>query len=177
MNEISVKQELLTISERLVDLSEELDRSHEAKDESGYANVTKELRELGDQLVDYLEMTEGDDCAFAHFSLGSLCAMLGYQNQAEKSYREALEHWPDHVGLLNELFDCLMEQNKYAPAKEIIERSIQHGGETPIILQNYAVVLAHLKKLSEAKVVMFNCMAKFPEDPRSRELLDTLEGG
>ncbi|MEX1122614.1 MAG: tetratricopeptide repeat protein, partial [Balneolales bacterium] len=160
MNETPVKQQLLSISERLVDLSEKLDQLREAEDETGYAALTKELRDIGDSLVDYLKTVEGDDRTFTHFTLGSLCSMMGYMHQAENSYREALAGWPDHVGLLNELFDCLMEQNKYAPAKEIIERSIRHGGETPTILQNYAVVLTHLKKLNEAKVVMFNCMAK-----------------
>ncbi|MEX1137454.1 MAG: hypothetical protein WEB89_11165 [Balneolales bacterium] len=171
-----MKQELLAISERLVDISEELDRLTDENDEQAHAILVKELRGIGDTLVDYLKTAEDDDRAFIHFSLGSLCSMLGYHNQAEKSYLEALKQWPDHVGLLNELFDCLMEQKKYAPARDIIEKSILHGGETPIILQNYAIVLAHLKKLNEAKVVMFNCMAKFPADQRSKELLSTLEG-
>ena len=177
MKETTAKQELLAISERLVDLSEELDRLREAGDESGYSTVTKQLRDIGDELVGYTKTTEGDDLAYTHFALGSLCSMLGYLHQAEKSYREALAYWPDHIGLLNELFDCLMDQNKYAPAKEVIEKSIEHGGETPIIMQNYAVVLTHLKKLNEAKVVLFNCMAKFPGDQRTRELMNTLEGG
>lgn len=174
MTGTSVKQELLAISERLVDLSDELDRLREAKDETGYAKIIRELRGFGDRLVDHLKSVEGDDRAFANFSLGSLCSILGYLHQAEKSYRDALEHWPDHVGLLNELFDCLMEQKKYGPAKTIIEKSIKHGGETPVILQNYAVVLTHLKKLDEAKIVMFNCMAKFPDNARSRELLESI---
>ncbi|MEX0928490.1 MAG: hypothetical protein WD266_11110 [Balneolales bacterium] len=177
MNKSSVKQELLAISERLVDASDELDRLRENGEEASYAALTKELGVLGDKLVDYLKDVEGDDRAFTHFSLGSLCSMLGYLHQAELSYRSALEQWPDHVGLLNELFDCLMEQRKYAPAKRVIENSIRCGGETPVILQNYAVVLAHLKKLSEAKVVMFNCLAKFPADERSHELLEALENG
>lgn len=176
MQQPSVKQQLLAISERLVDISDELDHLDEEKDESAYAALVKELRETGDQLVEYLDTVQGDDRAFTHFSLGSLCSMLGYIQQAEKSYREALEHWPDHVGLLNEFFDCLMEQKKYAEAKEVIEKSIQHGGEIPPILQNYAVVLAHLEKNDEAKVTLFNCMAKFPGDQRTRELLEALEG-
>ncbi|MEX0685809.1 MAG: tetratricopeptide repeat protein [Balneolales bacterium] len=177
MNETSVKQELLAVSERLVDLSDELDRLREAGNDSGYSLITKQLRDIGDQLIDYTKFTEGDDRAYTYFSLGSLCSMLGYHQQAEKSYREALTQWPDHVGLLNEMFDCLMEQHKYAPAKDIIENSIRHGGETPIILQNYAVVLTHLKKLNEARIVLFNCMAKFPGDQPTIDLLKTLEGG
>ena len=169
------KQELITLSEEIVDISEALDQATENVDEHTYAARYKRLREIGEILVDAIEKIEGHDLAYARFMLGSVCNMLGYWAQAEEAYIKALEYWPDHVGLLNELFEAQMEQRKYTDAKETIERSIKHGGETPVILQNYAAVLVQLKELKQAKIVMINCVARFPDDAQSRQLLDQLE--
>lgn len=171
----NLKEQLLEVSERLVDLSEELETAVESEDEARYNKLHRELRDKGDFLVEVIEIAEGDDLAYAQFVMGSLCTMLGYWGQAEESYRKALTHWPDHIGILNELFDALVQQKKYAPAKEIIEQRIKYGGETPIILQNYAAIMVHLHKLDEAKIIMMNCIAKFPDDQESRNFLHQLE--
>ncbi len=175
MTSSPTKQELIELSEEIVDISEALDQAGENDDDRNYQTQYNRLREIGEILMDGIESLEGDDLAYARFMLGSVCNMLGYWVQAEEAYTKALEYWPDHVGLLNELFEAQMEQRKYEAAKETIEMSIEHGGETPVILQNYAAVLIHLKQVNKAKVVMINCVAKFPDDQQSRELLHQLE--
>ncbi len=163
------------LSEEIVDLSDQMDEAHARHDEGTVHQCTRRLRRIGDELVDFLERAEGNDLVFTRFMMGSVCSLLGFWKQAEESYRKALLDWPDHVGLLNELFDALVAQKKYAEAEEVIGKSIRHGGETPLILRNDAAVLVHQKKLDEAKVVMFNCIAKFPNDMESRHFLEKLE--
>ncbi|MDG5766830.1 tetratricopeptide repeat protein [Balneolales bacterium ANBcel1] len=171
----SLKDRLLQLSEQIVDLSDEMDRADENEDERTLQSSVRSLRAIGDELVDYLSRASGDDLAFSHFMMGSVCSLLGFWQRAEESYRSALAHWPDHVGILNELFDALVARKKYGEAEEVIRSSIRHGGETPLILRNYAAVLVHQKKLNEAKIVMFNCIARFPDDQESRVFLDKLE--
>lgn len=175
MADTPTKEELVELSEEIVDISEYLDQAEENRDDKTYTRHHNRLRQIGDILVDAVERLEGDDLAYARFMLGSVCNMLGFWKQAEEAYTKALEHWPDHVGLLNELFEAQMEQRKYESARKTIEKSIEHGGETPVILQNYAAVLIHLKEVNKAKITMINCVAKFPEDADSRELLNQLE--
>ena len=170
-----MKNTLITLSEEIVDLSDQMDEADARSDERTVHGCVQRLRRIGDELVDYLEKTDGNDLVFTRFMMGTVCSLLGYWKQAEESYRKALADWPDHVGLLNELFDALVAQRKYAEAEEVIRQSIRHGGETPLVLRNHAAVLVHQKKLSEAKVVMFNCIAKFPNDKESRLFLDKLE--
>jgi len=170
-----VKNRLIQLSEEIVDLSEMLEAAEAGKEEQKAHASARRLREIGDELVDHLADTTGDDLAFARFMMGTVCSLLGFWNNAEMSYRDALSHWPDHVGILNELFDALAAQNKYAEAEEVITKSIKYGGETPLILRNYAAVLVHQKKLNEAKVVMINCIARFPDDQESRKFLQMLE--
>jgi len=172
---LPVKQKLLHLSEQIVDLSDEMDRADADEQEDRLHQAMQQLRRIGDQLVDYIEQTSGDDHAYAHFMMGSVCSLLGFWQRAEESYRIALESWPDHVGLLNELFDALVAQTKYAEAEPVIRSSIRHGGATPFILRNHAAVLVHLKRLNEARIVMFNCIARFPGDEESRDFLEKLE--
>ena len=171
----SVKQSLIVLSEKIVDLSDKMDAAEADNDDRLLHQAMKELRSIGDQLVDYQERTSGDDQAFSRFMMGSVCSLLGFWSQAESSYRTALQYWPDHVGLLNELFDALVAQRKYHEAELAIRKSISYGGETPLILRNLAAVLVHQKKLNEARVVMFNCIAKFPDDAESRAFLEKLD--
>ena len=176
-NASSLKESLLALSEEIVDLSEKMDAADAEGDEKKLHQAVNELRAIGDQLVDYQEQTTGDDQAFCRFMMGSVCSLLGFWSQAESSYRKALQYWPEHVGLLNELFDALAAQRKYGEAESVIRRSIDHGGETPLIMRNLAAVLVHQKKLNEAKIVMLNCIAKFPDDEESRVFLKKLESG
>ncbi len=170
-----LKPRLLTLSEEIVDLSERLEQAEAGSDDRKAHHCVKRLRSIGDELVDCLEHAGGDDLAFARFMMGSVCSLLGFWEQAESSYRAALETWPDHVGLLNELFDALVAQRKYAEAETVIRQSIRHGGETPLILRNLAAVLVYLKRINEARIVMINCTARFPGDEESRTFLKQLD--
>jgi tetratricopeptide (TPR) repeat protein len=170
-----LKSRLLALSEEIVDLSDRLDKAEAGSDDRLAHTCVKRLRAIGDELVDHLEQAGGDDLAFAQFMMGSVCSLLGFWKQAESSYRRALETWPGHVGLLNELFDALVAQRKYDDAEPVIRESIRHGGETPLILRNLAAVLVHLKRINEAKLVMINCTARFPDDLESRSFLKQLD--
>ncbi len=170
-----IKKELIEESEYLVDLTEALDDAIEKNDEAASKEVIEKLDVFGSKLVQKLEMLEGDDKAYANFMLGSLCSTLRMWPQAEDAYKNALNHWPDHVGLLNELFISLVEQENYPEACEVIEKSIKHGGETPDVLQNYAVVLVRLDRMDEAKIQLINGMAKFPQDSGLQVLLNEIE--
>jgi tetratricopeptide (TPR) repeat protein len=171
-----LKPRLLELSEEIVDLSDQLEAAGPEKDDRLAHRCVNRLRGIGDELVGHLDSAEGDDLTYAHFMMGSVCSLLGFWSQAESSYRKALESWPDHVGLLNELFDALVALRKYGEAEIVIRQSIRHGGETPLILRNLAAVLVHLKKFSEAKLVMITCTARFPGDAESRDFLRQLEG-
>ncbi len=170
-----LKPRLLTLSEEIVDLSDRLDAAGAGKDDRMAHKCVLRLRDIGDELVDHLAGAGGDDLAFAQFMMGSVCSLLGFWHQAESSYRDALQTWPDHVGLLNELFDALVAQRKFGEAEPVIRESIRHGGETPLILRNLAAVLVHLKRVNEAKLVMINCIARFPDDVESRSFLKQLD--
>ena len=170
-----LKPRLLALSEEIVDLSDQMEAAEAEKDDRLAHQCAKRLRRIGDELVDHLEQAVGDDLAYARFMMGSVCSLLGFWEQAELSYRGALEAWPDHLGLLNELFDALAAQRKYGEAETVIRQSIHHGGETPLLLRNLAAVLVHLKRINEAKVVMITCTARFPDDPESRAFLKQLE--
>ncbi|TVQ71990.1 MAG: hypothetical protein EA363_05220 [Balneolaceae bacterium] len=170
-----LKPRLLALSEEIVDLSDRLEEAEAANEDREAHHCVKRLRSIGDELVDCLEQAAGDDLAFARFMMGSVCSLLGFWEQAESSYRGALETWPDHVGLLNELFDALVAQRKYAEAETVIRQSIRHGGETPLILRNLAAVLVHLKRINEARIMMINCTARFPDDVEGRAFLKQLD--
>ncbi len=175
MADKSIKDQLLELSEKVVDLSEEMETAESANKDRTYASLAKELRMIGDEVLAIQELAKNDDLAYSQFIMGSICALLGYWSQAEEEYRKALKHWPDHIGILNELFDALVQQKKYQDAKEIIELSIKYGGETPIIMQNYAAIMVHLHQLDQAKIIMMNCIAKFPDDLESKQFLHQLE--
>ncbi|HKJ46375.1 MAG TPA: hypothetical protein VJ991_11160 [Balneolales bacterium] len=171
----TIKEQLLQESEKLVDLSEALEGAIEQNNQEAADKIIHELDAMGSKLVQQLEEVEGDDLAYVNFMLGSLCSVLRMWPQAEDSYYKALDQWPDHVGILNELFLSLYAQEKYEAAEDIIKKSIEHGGETPDVLQNYAAVLVKRDHLAEAKVVLFNSMAKFPDDQETREMLGELD--
>lgn len=174
-SEKTIKDQLLQESETLVDLSDELEEAIKKNDQNAADEVIHQLDAMGSVLVKRLDKLEGDDLAYANFMLGSLCTTLRMWPQAEESYKKAMDHWPDHVGILNELFLSLYEQDKYKEAEDIIKRSIEYGGETPDVLQNFAAVLVKLDRLEEAKVVLFNCTAKFPDDEESKTMLEVLD--
>lgn len=170
-----IKKELVERSEELVDLIEGFEQGIRDNDEEACRDISHKLDQIGFYLVDLIPKLSGDDYAYAQFMMGSLCSVLRMWPQADEAYREALDHWPDHVGLLNEYFICLMELERYDDALSVIEQSIKHGGETPDVLQNKAAALARLGKISEAKVVLINSSARFPNDTETREMLVELD--
>jgi len=174
-SEKKIKEELISKSEELVDLIEGFEEGIRQNDEEACRKISHQLDQIGFYLVDLIPKLSGDDFAYAQFMMGSLCSVLQMWPQAEEAYRKALEQWPDHVGLLNEYFICLMELEKYEEALSVIKRSIRHGGETPDVLQNQAAVLARMGKKDEAKVVLINSSAKFPNDTETREMLAELD--
>jgi tetratricopeptide (TPR) repeat protein len=170
-----LKPRLLELSEEIVEISDRLDELEFDENSSERYELFSTLRQMGDQLVEWREKTDGDDLAYLNFMLGSVCALLGYYRKAEEAYDMALSHWPDHVGILNEAFDVLIELGKHQKAKEFIERSIRYGGETPDVLYNYASLTAHMGDISEAKIILINTLAKFPGDQGCRALLEELD--
>lgn len=169
------KQQLLDDSEHLVDLIYALEEAIERNDEGTSKALITEMDGLGGKLVDLIPALKGDDLAYAQFMLGSLCSALRMWPEAEKAYRLALDHWPDHVGILNELFTCLMQVEKYDEARKMLERSMEAGGETPELLQHYAAVQVRLDNIAGAKITLINCMARYPEDNHTKELMQEIE--
>lgn len=175
MSELSLKPILIALSDKIVDLSERIESDDAGIEDIDRKEARAELRKIGDELVGFLPRAQGEDRAFLHFMLGSLCSTLDLWEKADVAYAEARRTWPDHVGLLNEHFYCLMQLDRFADALVAIEASIRHGGETPDVLQNKATVLVHLDRLPEAKAVMFSCIAKFPNDAESARFLRELD--
>jgi lipoprotein NlpI len=171
----ALKPLLLALSEQVVDLGERISGGDPNRSDADRALARLDLKAIGDKLVGFVSDTEGDDRAFLHFMLGSVCSYLELWEKADHAYTEAVSHWPDHVGLRNEHFYALMRLERYDRALEAVEASIRHGGETPDVLQNQAVALAYLGRLGEAKAVMFRCIAKFPNDAGAAETLRELD--
>ncbi len=170
-----VKKRLLELSEEIVDLSDSLDELEFESDFKKELEIRNRLHVIGDELAGIQEDFTGDDETFAHFALGSVCSLLKKWDKAEYAYKEALKHWPDHVGILNELFDCLVERRKLEEAREVIEKSIKHGGETPDVLYNFASLVSHMGNTDEAKVILINALARFPNDKGCKALLMELD--
>jgi len=169
------KSKLINISERIVDFIDSIEQTDPQENPNKIRKASKELHHIGDELLIQKSSAAGADLAFINFMLGSVCYQLGYLEKAEESYREALLQWPDHVGILNELFLTLVDMKKFADAYSVIQDSIKIGGETPDVLQNMASVLVHLNRLPEAKAVLFNCISKFPNDQESQDFLNQLD--
>ncbi len=169
------KDTLLAISEKVVDFSEELDALDFSDDNARKHEIRQELRKIADQTLEIRSDVKGDDYAYASFILGSICSILGFWLKAEEAYDEALEIWPDHVGLLNEAFEVQVELDNYSKAKKFIKASIKHGGETPDVLFNLASLQAHYGFKNEARITLINALAKFPNDDGCKELLKQLD--
>jgi tetratricopeptide (TPR) repeat protein len=171
----ALKPVLLALSERVVDLGERIERENPDQSDAGRALARLDLKSIGDTLVGLIPDAHGDDRAYLHFMLGSVCTYLELWDKADHAYAQAVLHWPDHVGLRNEHYYALMKLERYDRALEAVEASIRHGGETPDVLRNHAVALAYLNRLGEAKAVMFRCIAKFPNDAGAAETLRELD--
>ena len=170
-----IKTYLLEKSEYLVDLIDALEDAVSKNDEAVSTETVKELNKLGNELVELLLNLQGDDKAYASFMLGSLCSSLRMWAEAEDAYLQALETWPDHVGILNELFVSQYELAKYKEAKSTIEKSIEHGGETAEMIHNLAASTWQMGNRAEAKMILFNAMAKFPRERMIYELMNDFD--
>ena len=171
------KEQLLKLTEEIVELSDKLDELEFEEQSKERFVVFRRLREIGDELLGHKETAEGDDLAFTNFALGSVASLLGYNDKAEEAYDKALEHWPDHIGILNEAYHLLIEAGKHKKAKSYIERSMKHGGETPDIMYNYASLTAHMGDINEARIILINALARFPHDRGCKALLEQIESG
>lgn len=175
MNDNTLKKQLLVMSEEVVDLSDQMQHADTQKDEQLRHHASERLRHLGGELLEVSAKARGDDLAFAQFVTGSVCSLLGYWQKAEESYRAALQHWPDHVGILNELFDALVVLKKYEEALVVVRSSMKHGGETPLLMRNHASVLVHLGRIAEARVELIKATARYPDNRECRSWLAMIE--
>lgn len=170
-----IKTYLLEKSEQLVDLMDALEAAVEKNDEEKSTAVVKQLNTMGNELVELVLNLEGDDKAYAYFMLGSLCSALRMWPEAEDAYLQALETWPEHVGILNELYAAQFELGKFNLAVETIQKSIQIGGETPDVLHNLAAATWQTGKKAEAKIMVMNALAKYPQSHSFYELLNDMD--
>ncbi len=175
MSDSDLKPILIALSDKIVDLSEIIESDASGTDDIARKEARQTLRAIGDELVGFLSHAHDEDRAFLHFMLGSLCSTLAMWQKADVAYTEARTYWPDHVGLLNEHFYCLMQLDRFADALAAIDASIRHGGETPDVLQNKATVLVHLDRVKEAKVLMISCIAKYPNDTEAARFMSELD--
>lgn len=179
INDNTLKEQLLAMSEEVVDLSDQLQHADLNKDERLRHQASERLRYLGGELLEMSSQAQGDDLAYAQFVTGSVCSLLGYWQKAEESYRAALRRWPDHVGILNELFDALVALKKHDEALVVVRSSMKYGGETPLLMRNHASILVHLGRTSEARLELIKATARYPEDRECRSwlaMIDSLQG-
>lgn len=169
------KDWLIAQSEKVVDLQDRLEIARESDDKPTCDRLFLELEQIADDVVGLKPHLTGDDLAYALFMLGSICALMGLWNHAEDAYNQALNHWPDHVGLLNEMAECQFELQQYDEAIRYLEKSIQIGGETPERIHELAVAQAWAGKLPLARITLISGMAKYPHQPLLSESLAEIE--
>lgn len=166
---------MLTQSERVVDLQLKLEDARAKDDRDTCEALFLELEKIGDDLVGLNKALRDDDLAYSNFILGSICALMGLWAHAEQAYDQALSHWPDHVGLLNEMAECQFELGNYAKAAECLEKSLTAGGHTPTIVHDLAVAHAWNGDIARARITLINGMARFPQDSSLMEALKEID--
>lgn len=169
------KAYLIDQSEKVVDLQQKLEAARAADDRDACELIFAELEKIGDDLTGLNPTIEGDDLAYSNFMLGSICAIMGLWTHAEQAYEQALNHWPEHVGLLNEMAECQFELGNYSNAAIYLEHSIKIGGQTPVLLHDLAVAHAWNGDLPKARITLMNGMARFPHDTTLTEALKELD--
>jgi tetratricopeptide (TPR) repeat protein len=169
------KSYLLTQSERIVDLQEALFEARAQDQASIVDQRLSELEKIGDDLVGLLPQLKEDDWTFAQFMLGSLCSTMELWTHAEQAYAMALEHWPDHVGLLNEMAHCQCELGNYEKAIAFYEQSLSIGGDDPDIHYNITMALALSGAYQKATLHAITTLARHPHHASLHEVLSILE--
>jgi tetratricopeptide (TPR) repeat protein len=170
------KSYLLTQSERIVDLQEALLEARAENQERVVDDHLSELEKIGDDLVGLLPNLKEDDWTFAQFMLGSICSTMELWTHAEQAYSMALEHWPEHIGLLNEMAHCQCELGNYENAISFYQQSLSLGGEDPDIHYNIAMALALSGELQKATLHTITSLARFPNHTALLEVLAILDG-
>lgn len=169
------KDWLIAQSEKVVDLQDRLQIARDADDKTTCDQLFTALEQIADDVVGLKPHLTGDDRAYAMFMLGSICALMGLWNHAEEAYTQALDYWPDHVGLLNEMAECQFELQQYENAIRFLEKSIRVGGETPELIHELAVAQAWAGKLPLARITLINGLAKYPHQDLLKETLAEIE--
>jgi tetratricopeptide (TPR) repeat protein len=166
------KDYLVEQSENVVELQIKLEQARASDDREACEQLFFELENIGDDLAGLNPKLEGDDLAYSCFILGSICALMGLWPHAEQAYDQALSHWPDHVGLLNEMAECQFELGNFKKAAECLEKSLKIGGHTPVVVHDLAVAYAWNGDIPKAQITLINGMARFPSDT---SLIDALK--
>lgn len=169
------KKYLIEQSEKVVDLQQKLEEARAADDRATCELLFATLEQIGDDLTGLNPDLAGDDLAYSNFMLGSICAIMGLWTHAEQAYEQALGHWPEHVGLLNEMAECQFELGNYAKAALHLESSMKIGGQTPVLLHDLAVAYAWNDDVAKARITLINGMAKFPHETTLTEALKELD--
>jgi tetratricopeptide (TPR) repeat protein len=169
------KAYLIAQSEKVVDLQFKLEDARAKDDREGCEMLFDELEKIGDDLVGLNQRIEGDDLAYSNFILGSICALMGLWTHAEQAYDQALSHWPDHVGLLNEMAECQFELGNYEKAADCLEKSLKSGGHTPTIIHDLAIAHAWNGDITQSRITLINGMARFPQDTSLMEALKEID--
>jgi len=169
------KAYLIKQSEKVVDLQMELEEARARDDRKACDLLFIELEKIGDDLAGLNSGLQGDDLAYSNFVLGSICALMGLWPHAEQAYSQALAHWPDHVGLLNEMAECQFELGNYTKAAECLEMSLKVGGHTMVIVHDLAVAYAWSGDIPKARITLINGMARFPQESTLMEALKELD--
>jgi Flp pilus assembly protein TadD len=86
-----------------------------------------------------------------------------------------LVHWPDHVGLLNEMAECQFELANFSKAAECLEKSLKIGGHTPVVIHDLAVAYTWNGEIPKARITLINGMARFPNDASLKDALKELD--
>lgn len=169
------KSYLIEQSEKVVDLQQKLEEARAADDRATCEMLFVELERIGEDLTGLNARLADDDLAYSNFMLGSICAIMGLWTHAEQAYEQALSHWPEHVGLLNEMAECQFELGNYAKAAANLEQSIKIGGQTPVLVHDLAVAYAWNGDVAKARITLINGMARFPHDTTLTEALKELD--
>jgi tetratricopeptide (TPR) repeat protein len=169
------KDYLIAQSEKVVDLQIKLEQARALDDRDTCEQLFVELEKIGDDLTGLNSSLNGDDLAYSNFVLGSICALMGLWPHAEQAYEQALSHWPDHVGLLNEMAECQFELGNFAKAADSLEKSLKTGGHTPVLIHDLAVAYAWNGDIHKARITLINGMARFPQEASLTEALREIE--
>lgn len=78
----------------------------------------------------------------AQFHAGYQCWLVKDKVCAEKRYRQALKHNPQHVASLNNLGALLIDRGDYTEARPLLERAQRHDPDYSPVYKNLAVVAA-----------------------------------